>query len=214
MSKHSKSSRDSCVVPFHCLINSPLVGGVYGATLSPANLGSRLPVEADNWAHYRVKSLAFRLHPLLAASTTQQAAGYIGGVQDTPPSVVPQVMELIPSCFQAKASTVPTEWVKVSKVDLAGPLPWYKAVAGAADATEEYPGVLVITGNTTETFILEVKGVYEFKVAIAPANTPEFLKLRLQARELRQKEAANVEKQRLLAVLAGAALTCPTGGKA
>jgi hypothetical protein len=112
-------------------------------------------------------------------------------------------MELLPSCHLSGSNTVPTEWVRVPKSDLAGPLPWYKSIAGSADATEEAPGAIsVFSTGTTDAFSLEVRGVFEFKTAVAPANTPAAVALRDQVRTLRKMDQLLSEKQRLLAVLA------------
>jgi hypothetical protein len=204
---------DGAVVPFHSLIVSALTTGFLAITASPNSSLSqtRLVAAADEWAHFRIRRLRFRLHPALQSTGVVLAAGYVGGNQDTPPGTVAQVMELLPSCARQQQSTVPTEWVEVPKKDLAGPLPWYKSVAGGADATEESPGIMVFAGTGTDTVVVEFRGVLEFKTAVATGNTPLALELRARVRDERRLLEQQGERARLLAVL-GSAATVATQG--
>ena len=131
---------DSATFPFHTLYSTVLSAGVLPIAVTPVGLSPRASIEADCWAHFRLKRLAFRLFPAsTAASNVGQGAGFIGGIQDTPPTTITQVMELLPSTYIGADQTCPTEWVHVPRSDLAGPIPWYKTVAGTADPTEESP---------------------------------------------------------------------------
>lgn len=177
MSKKSGKGKvkDMMTVELHWTIVSTFTAGAFTVALNPtalAGVSTRVLSEADAWAHFRVLGFRFRLHPPTGTITADQAIGFVGGVQDTPPATVATVMELIPSAFISEAATVPTEWVNVAKSELAGPLPWYKAVQGAADATEESPGSFMIVGSTTDAFKAEFRAVFQFKTAVAPANTP------------------------------------------
>lgn len=205
--RRAKTRVDSAVVPFHSIVISAFTSGVANFGISPNAVLSptRLVAAADEWAHFRIKSLAFRLHP--GTRTSAQIACAVGGVQDTPPATIAQAGEVIPSCFLAVNTTVPSEWCRVPPADLAGPLPWYKSVVGAADATEEAPGNFIILGTGSESFTLEAKGVFEFKTAVATGNTPMELGMRLALREERIKAHALKERQRLLAALAGTVST-------
>lgn len=195
-----RTNRDSETLPFHVVSANALVAGALTISVVPGALSPRAGVVADTWSHYRLKSLKFRLHPT-AASGNSCSAGFVGGVQDTAPATFAQIGELLPSVILAGDTTVPTEWCKVSKQDLAGPLPWYKSVLGAADATEEQPGILCFAGTTTEVFLLEARGVYEFKTAVNSANTPQELALQAQFREARAARIREVERTKLLMVL-------------
>ena len=176
-----------------------MVAGVVTFTVSPSGLStvsSRLIVEADSFAHFRVKSLKFRLHrPSTLANA--QAMGYVGGVQDTLPGSIGNIVELLPSTYMEATETVPSAWVVVSPKDLAGPLPWYKSVAGAADATEEAPGVLCLGGTTTDAYSFEIKGVLEFKTAVSTSNSPAEYAARLQRINLRMEQARKKARDRL-----------------
>lgn len=195
-----RNPRDSETLPFHVVTSFALVAGAQNISVVPGALSPRAGVIADTWAHYRIRSLKFRLHPT-AASANSTIAGFCGGVQDTAPGTIPQIGELIPSCLLAGDTTVPTEWVKVPKADLAGPLPWYKSVLGGADATEEQPGTICFAGTGTETVLVEARGVYEFKTSVNTGNTPQELALQAQFREARAARIREVERTKLLAVL-------------
>jgi len=171
------------------------VAGVGGGPMTPL-LFPRLAVEADAWAHFRVKRLSFRLHPT-SPKTAAQACCYIGGVQDTPPATFSAISEVLSSCINGVGSTVPSDWVHVLKSEVAGPFPWYKSVAGTADSTEEAPGSFQVVGTGTETFTLEFRGIFEFKTAVATTNTP----VALAARRQLHLERVNAERARARMVL-------------
>jgi hypothetical protein len=154
-------------------------------------------------------SLKFRVHP--SGGTSNQLLGYVGGVQDTTPATIGAVGELLPAVVLGKSATTPTEWQSVSKSDLAGPLPWYKSVAGSADPTEEAPGVLCLIGTGTEVLLIELKGVMAFKTAVNTANTPLYAEVLRKMREERVRSEQSIERDRLLKVLAPAAVTSTPG---
>jgi len=190
-------------MPFHTFLQQALSSGAAVIIGNPSGLsnGGRMLTEADAWAHFRLKKLSFRMHPNALAAGTFITAGWVGGVQDTPPASAGNVMDLIPSCVYAKTSTVPTEWVRVPKQDLAGPLPWYKTIAGSADATEEAPGELVFGGTTTDAALVEIRGVIEFKTSVSTANTPAEVALRARLRAERLAREHEVAQKRVLALL-------------
>jgi len=165
--------RDGDVVTIHAFGVAALVAGSSNAQVSPSGLtavSSRLIAEADNWAYFRVRSLKFRLHNSGAANDF--AIGFVGGSQDTLPATLATIMELLPSTYYSHLYTKPSDWVVVGKEELAGPFPWYKSVNGTADTSEEGPGYICIAGTTTQTFYYELMATFEFKTAVAPANTP------------------------------------------
>lgn len=200
MSRRSGAGkRDSTLVPFHSLFSGVLVAGVASFTASPV-LSGRAATEADAWAHFRFKSLMFRQLPT-SPITGPQVLGFVGGVQDTPPGTPSAVAELLPSNVKGVGQTVPTEWTRVNKTDLAGPFPWYKSVAGTADPTEESPGAIVLAGTGTDTYIFEMRGVFEFKTSVGTANTPAMVALRSKVREERLATMTNAERGVLLRIL-------------
>lgn len=217
--RQSMKSKESVVAEFHLLVNQALVSGVLNFPVSPSGFAAqstRAAAMADEYAHFRVNALKFRLHPTstAAANAAAQAVGYVGGVQDTPPATLAQVMELVPATFlsmgngTSPTSTVPSEWVRVPTRDLRGPFPWYKALNGGSDATEEAPGLICVAGNSTTVTVVELFVVLEFKTAVAPANTPLAINARLAARSEKLARALAAEKQVLSRILTGATQPC------
>jgi hypothetical protein len=139
--------------------------------------------------------------------------GFVGGVQDVPPATVAAVGELMPAVSMPAGGTqtVPSQWASSSKSELAGPFPWYKALNGAADTTEEAPGLLVFAGTSTQAFNYEFFVTFEFKTAVDPANTPAALALRRELTVLRLEAARLREKKALEGVLGGTVVVLPSG---
>lgn len=191
---------DSVIIPFHYTNSTAFAAGIYQSFLIPA-LFPRVLAEADAWCHFRIRKLSFRLLPT-SPSTVPQAVGYVGGVEDTPPATFVQVSELIPSTIKGVGQTTPSAWVHVPKIDLAGPFPWYKTIQGTADPTEESPGSIIAVGTGTEAVIIEFKGKFEFKTAVATANTPAALAARSALRRERIDHALSYERDRILKILA------------
>ncbi len=203
-----KSRGDSCVVPFHTYLASSFASGTSTFFVQPSSLLSpRLLNEADAWAHFRIVRFSFRLRRN-AAITSAQAACYLGGVQDSPPATLANVAEVLSSVILTTTDTVPTEWCRPTKSELSGPFPWYKSVAGAADSTEEAPGSICVAGTGTESWVLEMRGVVEFKTSVPTGATP--LALELQARLHRERVETSRRRQRegLLRALSGSCVPC------
>lgn len=210
--KRSKS--DTSVVDFHIIGTLSLSAGVNTLQVSPSgfnSLSTRFGNMADGWGHFRVRRLRFRLLPSLAATANIVVMGYVGGIEDTTPATVATVGELMASTsMQAGAcQTVPSNWVNVPRVELAGPFPWYKAINGAATTTEEAPGLICFAGTGTQTFYFEFYVTFEFKVALDPGNTPMAISLRKELLELRRKAAIAKEKEALERVLGGQVVVLP-----
>lgn len=196
---------DSVVFPFHNVLSGTLTAGTVAILVSPnSNMSPRALLEADVWAHFRVKKLAFRIWRT-SAVTNPQAIGFVGGVEDTAPSTVVQIMELMPSTYIQETNTVPSNWVHVPRIDLRGPFPWYKTIPGTADATEEAPGYVCVAGSGTDAYRVEFKGAFEFKTSVNSANTPLSVELRARIREERRQIVIARERKALLGVIAPAA---------
>ncbi len=208
-----KRAKDSSTVIFHNAFSGSLSVGTFSTPVSPNSSvisTTRLLSEADGFAHFRVKKLAFRLHPV-TGQTGNLAIGYVGGVQDTIPGSLSQVGELLPGTALGSRANVPTPWVSPPKIDLAGPIPWYKTVPGTADATEEQPGFIVISGGgASDPFYLEVRGVIEFKTAVGVGNTPAEVQARQSLRSARVDAGKQRVRERLISVLAPSVQLVPT----
>jgi len=205
----NQRKRDNVDVPFHSFLVGALTSGSFGVGLAPNSTISptRLPAVGDAYAHFRVKQFRMRMHPTVRSAN--QAFGFAGGVQDTSPATIAQIGELLSSAAFTTGQTVPSNWVVPNQDELRGPFPWYKTVGGAADNTEEQPGLIVVAGTTTDTFLIELEGVFEFKVALATGNTPEQAALQLRLRRIREERQREIDRQNLLAVLA----PCPPSAK-
>ncbi len=200
------AARDNQRAVFHALLTPQLAANVASVALSPfamSNWSTRLADLADNWAHFRALSFRFRIHR--GSLTGRLTVGFVGGVQDVTPATASNIMELLPATVYENTYTKPSDWVKVSKSELRGPFPWYKSLPGTADATEEAPGVLCIVGGAAaDVTTIEVVGEFEFKTAVAPANTPMAVQLRGLALAERRNIAREAARQRMSAVLTGA----------
>jgi hypothetical protein len=206
----SKSGKDGCLVPFKYALIATMTAGISNVAMTPSSTSlspTRLPAAADEWAHFRVRRFRFRLHPLNAVNNAQ-CAGYVGGVQDTPPGAFGAVSELLPSTVLGADTTIPSSWVDIPKEDLAGCFPWYKTVPGGADPTEEQPGSIQIAGTGTDVYLLEMEGVFEFKTAVGTGNTPEEVALRLRLKEIHAKQRVEVERTRALRLIQGPQQNC------
>lgn len=205
-------------VPFHGLWDPSSAVTQELLNLNPSNMSgagfTRLASVADNFASYRIRSLRFRLHPLIATATSDAAVCFTGAVQDTSPTTIAQCMEVIPSLYMGLNCTTSSGWKDVPKADLTGPLPWYKSLLGTADATEESPGLFVMVKQALAQCgpAVEIEGVYEFRAAIAPANTPMLLKLQAEVSAARRSAALQREREALLRVLAPSCATAKTPG--
>jgi len=204
--------RDSCLFPFHYVVQAAFVAGSNNITANPAGLSPRALTEADTWTHFRLVSLKYRLLPPTVAPAAVQAVSFVGGIQDTSPGSLANVFELLPTAVLGSRQTSPTQWVRVSKSELSGALPWYKTIQGTADSTEEAPGQICVAGTTIEAFALEIAGVFEFKGAVATANTPAAVALREDIRQLRVARADQAARERLVAVLATRVQDVPRRG--
>jgi hypothetical protein len=205
--KGGKNGRDSCDMPFHYIFTGSLTSGANAQLLTPA-LFPRVGTEADAWAHFRVKKLAFRHLKHLSTLNGPQVAAFVGGVQDSPPATVAAASEVLSSAYLGEFQTVHSEWVHVTKAELAGPFPWYKTVAGAADPSEESPGYFSVVGPGSDSFYIEFRGTFCFKVSLATANTPVALDARRRIREERVANVVRAERDVLLKILS----TAPTAG--
>jgi hypothetical protein len=198
---HSKKNRgqDSIAEEFSAYISAALVAGANNLALNPA-VTSRLAAIGDTYEFYRLKALKFRLHPN-GTQTSVAGAAWQAGVIDTAPATVAQLAEGVNNTLLGSRATVPSAWCQVPRKDLAGAFPWYKSVQGTPDVSEEIVGYIFLTGTTTEAYNLEVRGVMEFKQAIAPANTPMEIELRSRLRMERQQAQAAKEREALMKVL-------------
>lgn len=201
-------------VPFHNFIpvSANATTTSSQVNLSPnSSISPRALAIADAWAHFRMRNFMFRVlpSPVIADADTESMVidvGVMGGIQDSIPLAGVSIRELIPSTHLNSGMSVPTQWVNVPKPDLRGPLEWYKTIPGTADPTEEAPGLLVYsmtgTGSVAYTILIEVRGVFEFKTAVATGATPLMRELLSRLHEEKERVVREREKNQVLRTLA------------
>ncbi len=185
-------------VPFRYFWSTVLVAGVNALPTSPTQSGysSRLAGVADNFNLYRINRFRFRMHPVANTGVSRVTAAYSPGVSTTSPSTLALIGEFLYTATMGPAGgqTVPSNWVNVPRQLLQGQLPWYRTIQGSQDASEEDAGYIYVAGTSTDAFVIEIEGEYEFKDAIDPGLT---LETRVQRREI----ALARRREKLLAIL-------------
>ncbi len=170
---NGKSRTQGVKLPFKIFVNDNLTTGKYALSLQPnATLGDRVVNVANAFELYRLNKLKFRLH---VSPATSVMAAFLPEFADTAPANFSQISEILDSCFQSSAMTMPCDWVSVHLPNLRGPLPWYKSIGGAPDSWDETAGTIYLadsTGSSSAAFVMEIVGEYEFKGPADPANTP------------------------------------------
>lgn len=177
-------------IPFHSFEDAAaLVAGASTITVFPGSF-TRVNAVADTYALYRVVDLRYRLIPN-STITSAQTASFLPGITDTVPTSKVNNMEALNACVLAVRQTCPTEWVVLNKKDLQGYQPWYKTVVGTPDTAVEIVGNIYVIGTGTETYSMEIRGIFEFKNPVNPSSTPMLVK---------QKQLLK-EKERILKIL-------------
>jgi hypothetical protein len=198
----SNAVKDSVIEDLHVVAPVTMSSGSSFSLFSLALFPTRGAALADQYTHVRFLKMKFRLHvPNVAPASQPAMMGYIGGVQDVAPATVAQIGELLPSTVFGSRQTVPSNWVNVPRADLAGALPWYKTIAGGADATEEAPGYICFFAGTTDILLYEIFARVECKTAVAAGNSPVEVELREKLRLMRLQSAVDSSRKRLLGVL-------------
>jgi len=192
LSRKSRSSRgpsqrisDRVIsVPFKTLKIGSIVT-VFSILVSPV-LSSRILEQADTFELYRVTRLRFRLHADAQTGGTAMVACYVPGVTDTPPSTVAVAAESLESVVQAGSATMPSKWCNVSRGALASYGGWYKTIPGTPATSEEIQGTIFVVPTGTQTYVLEVEGIFEFKAPVDPAATPAIRRAKQLAAEFQR----------------------------
>ncbi len=196
---------------FHYIQSGSLASGAASLSLSPASI-TRLATVADVFALYRFVDLRFRLLPnaaISAAAGAEQVASYEPGIVDTAPASSAAGANAINSVVLSTRQSVPTEWCHVDDSTLRTYTQWLKTVAGTPATDVEVQGTIFINGAGTDGYLLEMRGVVEFKNPINAGSTPALVREAMLSRE----------RDRLLAILAasptagGSAKTSVTAGR-
>jgi len=194
-------------VPFTFTLSSAAAS--FQAPLAPGNMGVRLAAIQDSYEYFRFTKIKFRLIPDFQANVGLGALGFLGDSENTtPPTTTDQVMQTCVGILISDNYSVPTQWVNVPKNILAGAEKWYgcnnTAFANPSGIQGEFCGV---QPSAALAFVAEIRGVCEFTVPAAPANTPEITELRLKIHALTVKQREERSRSRLLGQLSPASLT-------
>ncbi len=181
-------------MPFHAAYQSTLAAGVSSFNLSPSLIvHTGIASIADAFELYRVTKLSYRL-VRTATLTGSQSAAFYPDITDTPPNTLDQNGENINSTLLGLNHTVPSDWVTINPSSMTA-AKWYKTIQGTMDSWDEIQGIIYVTGSGTDAFLLEVRGLYEFKGQADPGNTPEM-------REKRRLARLEFQRTKLLSILA------------
>jgi hypothetical protein len=203
-----KKGRDKSIVDFINFIYSTAASSLVTIPINPNNtLSTRVSTEADAWALYKVTRLRFRLRrPGTAGASpagTYQVAAFVVGVVDATPTQS-GLNQAYGRVVLMNQETVPTEWSVVPAADLVGYQPWYKTIAGSPATTSEVLGnIYICTGSATDDTAIEIQGTFVFRDALAPSLTPMMVDLKERERLQKVIQAQQVERERLVALLAG-----------
>jgi len=177
-----KANNSITKVPFHKIALISLATP-QALPVQPTQLGAHASGVADQFEEFRITQMKFRLHP---NGTGAVAMGFLPGISDTAPNTVPLIGNALASTIVTDSSTKPSEWVSISKSDLAGASNWYKSVAGVQDAWDEIPGYFYLAAATSTATYYELRGVVEYKGAVDNTNTPQE-RARIQRERERKK---------------------------
>ncbi len=225
MPKRSKNSRpvtlknfvrkDNAVCPFRWVQGLTIANGTTNGNVRIRCdvLGSHVADMADAWMLFRMRALRFRLLPYNLTTSPGSyneaaALGWITSIPDTLPADFASVATVPNGTCVTGSQTIPSNWVTVSKDDLAGPFPWYKTIPGTADPTEEEPGFIAVglavaPTTTSLTMYIELDGIIEFKGGVSVSQTPAYdAALIRKVHEDRVERARLAERARMLNILA------------
>lgn len=192
-SRNSFNQLDTVRVHIRSYVEATLSAGSATISVSPA-LCAQSAQYADAFQLYKVTKLRFRLNRITAISGTQ-AAVYLPGVTDNPPSTVTTCGSIPHAAILPLSATVPTRWSVINSRDLQSYMSWYKTIVGSPSADAEIQGNIYIRGSATELYAIEIDAVFVFRDSVPTGVTPAE----------RGRIETLKEKERLLRILA-----CPS----
>lgn len=167
--RRGRGNRDNISpVKFHLLLTSTLSAVTGTATVSMNPQFGGLAEIADQFDLFRFKSLAYRIHPMDPADTTNQVVCYYPDV-DIQTQTSQQASESPISTVQTPFCGVPSRWSRVPPSVLKGMLDWYKCTADAGAAEFESQGLLQFVGGLGDLIRVEFEGVVLFKNPVSSA---------------------------------------------
>lgn len=191
--RSSFTQADTVRVHVRTYAEAALSAGLATISVSPA-LCAQSSQYADAFQLYQVTKLRFRLYRTTTTTSTQ-AAVYMPGVTDNPPSTASTAASIPQAAILPLTATVPTRWSVISGRNIRSYMSWYKTIVGSPDAAEEIQGNIYIRGGTTENYGIEIDALFVFRDSVPTGVTPAE----------RGRMATLKEKERLLKILA-----CPS----
>jgi hypothetical protein len=178
--RRSGQSNSITRVPFHHVVSAALASGSANLAVVPSsgNLGAAQYLYSA-YDLYRIRKLRFRLLPNTSMGTAQVAGFYPEAVVTNP--TIAAGTDCLDSCYINNDMTIPSRWVNVPPTRLKGLIDWYKCQPDAGDVDFETMGNILVSGTTTETYYLEVEGLWEFKNPNSASVLMEKLKEQIRA---------------------------------
>lgn len=192
-SRNSFNQLDTVRVHVRHYVEAALSASAATIQVSPA-MCAQSAQYADAFQMYKVTKLRFRLYRVGTTGTTQ-AAVYLPGVTDNPPSTISTVGTIPHAAILPLTATVPTRWSVVNSKDLQSYMSWYKTIVGSPSADAEIQGNIFIRGNGTDQYAIEIDAIFVFRDSVPTGVTPQE----------RGRIETLKEKERLLRILA-----CPS----
>lgn len=192
-SSRGRRSGDLVRVPCHGRISNSLTSGLFSQSLAPT-LFSTITAISDVFEMYRFTNLKYRMLPAggTVIPTGSQVCGYLPGVIDTASGLtVGSLIQSRHTCFITERQVTPTPWIKVPRAVLQSYGNWYKTVVGTPDVATEIQGGIYVAGTGTDSFVVEVSAVIEFKDLVVAGATPMIARDR----------AIIAERNRMLSIL-------------
>lgn len=176
--------RSIVTIPFHRAANVTLTAGQAQIPVAPTALTvfDWLANIAENFELYRFIELEYRLRYATAITGTQELAFYPDAVGTT--VTAGPNSENLDCVFLGQFETGQVQpFHKVPRSRLKGQIDWYKTIPDAASSEFESQGRLNFNGTSSETVVLEVRGVVQFKNNIDPTAAAAEMKLRQEKRD-------------------------------
>jgi len=159
-----RSGSNISPVRFHALLTGTLgaVTGDFTSIIAPRNSNFGVDEVSDQFDLYRLKQFRYRIHPMDPTDTTNQTAAWIPDIDVQTVTTAQNSTNPLSAC-QTPFCGVPSRWIRVPPSMLKGMLDWYKCSTDAGATEFEDQGILLIAGGLSDTFRVEVDGVFLFK---------------------------------------------------
>lgn len=151
-------------VRFHALLTATLSGvtGNFTSILAPRNTNFGVDEICDQFDLYRLSRLRYRVFPMDPTNTVNQAAAWVPDIDVQTVTAAQNAMNPF-AAVQTPFCGVPSRWIKIPPASLKGMLDWYKCTADSGATEFEDQGLIIFAGGLSDTMVVEVDGVFDFK---------------------------------------------------